>query len=159
MAKITIATARDVKSLSHICSMQNSLISEHIIAVRFADIDVMGHVNNAVYLTYFEEARIAWFNDLIRGEWNWQTDGIVLARNEIDYIEPVLLNDQLRILTECEHVGTSSLVISYKVYRRKSGEANEQLCSKGKSILVCFDYTKGTKREVPQAWREKLLPH
>jgi acyl-CoA thioester hydrolase len=136
--------------------MQNSRSSEHFIEVRFSDIDAMGHVNNAVYLTYFEQARIAWFNDLIAGEWNWQTDGIVLARNEVDYIEPVTLNDRVRILTQCEHVGKSSLVVSYQVFRLPKGQVNERLCTKGKSILVCFDYNRGEKREVPALWREKL---
>ncbi len=136
--------------------MQNSVISEHFIEVRFSDIDAMGHVNNAVYLNYFEQARIAWFNALIAGEWNWQTDGIVLARNEVDYLEPILLNDRVRILTRCEHVGTSSLIVSYEVFRLPKGESQERLCTKGKSILVCFDYSRGVKREVPALWREKL---
>lgn len=130
--------------------------SSHNVEVRFADIDAMGHVNNAVYLSYFEQARMAWFAELIGGEWNWERDGIVLARNEIDYIEPVLLSDQVRIQTSCIKVGQSSIVLTYEVFRLPAGSSTERLCSKGLSVLVCFDYEKGTKRDVPALWRERL---
>lgn len=136
--------------------MDGKMKSSHTIEVRFADIDAMGHVNNAVYLSYFEQARMAWFAELIGGEWNLERDGIVLARNEIDYIEPVLLSDKVRIETACIKVGSSSLVVAYEVFRLPAGGQTEHLCSKGQSVLVCFDYQKGAKREVPELWRQRL---
>lgn len=136
--------------------MEGKRVASHTVEVRFADIDAMGHVNNAVYLSYFEQARIAWFADLIGGTWNLETDGIVLARNEIDYLEPVLLSDKVRIQTSCIKVGGSSLVLAYEVYRLPLGAIKERMCTRGQSVLVCFDYTSGTKREVPLVWRERL---
>ena len=55
-----------------------------VIPVRFSDIDAMGHVNNAIYLNYFEQARMSFFQESIGKEWDWKKDGIVLGRNEID---------------------------------------------------------------------------
>lgn len=139
--------------------MEGKRISNHSIEVRFADIDVMGHVNNAVYLSYFEQARMAWFSELIGGEWNWESDGIVLARNEIDYLEPVLFSDRVRVQTSCLRLGQSSLVLGYEVYRTPSvGEhaGAERLCTTGQSVLVCFNYATRQKRDVPQLWRERL---
>jgi acyl-CoA thioester hydrolase len=136
--------------------MEGKRVASHAVEVRFADIDAMGHVNNAVYLSYFEQARMAWFADLIGGTWNWETDGIVLARNEIDYLEPVLLSDKVRIQTACIKVGGSSMVLAYEVYRLPLGAHEERLCTRGQSVLVCFDYTSGKNREVPQVWRERL---
>ncbi len=136
--------------------MEGKLISNYRVEVRFGDIDAMGHVNNAVYLSYFEQARMAWFSELIGGEWNWENHGIVLARNEVDYIEPVYLSDQVRIQTSCVKVGASSLVLTYEIFRQPKSGGEERLCSKGLSVLVCFDYAKGEKRPVPELWRERL---
>ena len=90
---------------------------EHEIEVRFRDIDSMGHVNNAVYLSYFEQARMAWFKKLVGSEWNWIDAGILVARHEIDYKSPVSLNDNITISTWCESMGTSSLVMAYEIIK------------------------------------------
>lgn len=64
------------------------------IQVRFADIDVMGHVNNAVYLSYFEMARVLIFSKLLGADWDWNQYGVLLRKNEIEYLKPVTLNEQ-----------------------------------------------------------------
>lgn len=133
------------------------LKSVHQQEIRFGDIDVMGHVNNAVYLSYFEQARMSWFKQLIDGVWDWEKDGIVLARNEVDYLMPVLLSDALEIHTSCESIGNSSLTLVYEVFRKAQGQDKWLCCSRGKSVLVCFDYHKREKRGVPESWREKLM--
>lgn len=130
---------------------------EHYIEIRFADIDVMGHVNNAVYLSYFEQARMGFFKELVGAEWNWERDGILLARNEIDYLSPVLLNDRLRIVTQTERIGNTSLTLVYEGFRKAHGAENEEPCVRGKSVLVCFDYHARSKKNVPEAWKTKLL--
>lgn len=129
--------------------------NDHNVEVRFADIDVMGHVNNAVYLSYFEQARMAFFSSLIGNDWDWGKHGVLLARNEVDYLRPVLLNDEVRIRTKCEQVGTTSLVFTYEVFA-KSGNGEEERAARGKSVLVCFDYQMKRKIEVPEFWRERL---
>jgi acyl-CoA thioester hydrolase len=125
------------------------------INIRFADIDVMGHVNNAVYLSYFEQARMAYFKDLLKGEWDWNKHGILLARNEIDYKLPVLLHDDLSIHTRVTHIGKKSLTLSYRVDVERAGE--RMVCAEGKSVLVCFDYHENQTIEVPTEWREKMI--
>lgn len=137
--------------------MNETLVVPYQAEVRFGDIDVMGHVNNAIYLSYFEQARMAFFKELIGGEWDWNEAGILLARNEIDYMEPILLSDNVIIKTWCSKVGNSSLVIEYEVFRTPSKSNKERICTKGKSVLVCFDYKKKVKIEVPAAWRERLI--
>jgi YbgC/YbaW family acyl-CoA thioester hydrolase len=72
-------------------------IFETTVEIRFADIDAMGHVNNAVYFSYFEQARMAYFKDRVARIWDWNEDGVIVARNEIDYIYPVFLNDRMKL--------------------------------------------------------------
>ena len=75
------------------------------ITIRFRDTDTMGHVNNAVYLSYFELARMDYFDKMMNSRWDWTKDGIILARNEIDYLAPVFLLDKIYVETEVVHVG------------------------------------------------------
>lgn len=133
------------------------MIKEHKVEVRFADIDAMGHVNNAVYLSYFEQARIALFDDIVGRAWDWEVQGFLLARNEIDYMHPVFLTDDVRIKIFCDNIGNSSLTLSYEVYRKGLKDESHSLCTKGKSIMVCFDYHKQQKIAVPEVWRKKLI--
>lgn len=129
--------------------------SKCTIEVRFADIDAMGHVNNAIYLSYFEQARMHFFAELIGGEWDWSKDGIVLGRNEVDYRHPVFLNDRVEVETRCEAVGDKSMTVSYEVYSYGRSD-KKTLCATGRSVLVGFDYERGVTCRIPDRWRQQL---
>ncbi len=124
------------------------------IEIRFADIDVMGHVNNAIYLNYFEQARMQFFKDLIGGNWDWVKSGILLARNEIDYKLPVKLHDNIVVKTTCDHIGTKSVTLAFAVVRKET--TDNVICAQGKCVMVCFDYTTQQTIAVPDLWREKF---
>ncbi|MFZ5553901.1 MAG: acyl-CoA thioesterase [Bacteroidota bacterium] len=124
------------------------------IEIRFVDIDVMGHVNNAVYLNYFEQARMHFFAAAIGKQWDWINSGILLARNEIDYVSPTVLMDELHIETSCTRIGNKSMDFEYVAYVMSGNERVVRV--KGKSIIVCYDYMKKQTIEVPEMWREKL---
>ncbi|MFN0032523.1 MAG: acyl-CoA thioesterase [Flavobacteriales bacterium] len=118
--------------------------------IRFADIDAMGHVNNAVYFSYFEQARIHTFRQLVGLHWDWNADGLLVARNEIDYKRPLFLNDQVEIVTRCTVIGQKSFTITYQVNR------GDELCASGTSVLVCYNHREHHTQQVPQAWRDAL---
>ena len=75
------------------------------IQIRFVDIDQLGHVNNAVYLTYLEVSRVPYFNSIV-GKIDWLRRGIILAKAEVDYKTPILLNDQIKVKTWCSRIGS-----------------------------------------------------
>jgi acyl-CoA thioester hydrolase len=119
--------------------------------IRFADIDAMGHVNNAVYLSYFEQARIHFFSQILDTKWDWKRQGILVAKNEINYKLPVVLKDRIEIHVTCSHIGTKSFTLTYELRR------GEELCTTGSSVLVCFDHNSQRPAVIPQEWREKLF--
>src|SRR5258708_36468238 len=63
------------------------------IAIRFSDIDNVGHVNNAIYLTYFEVARINYWREVVN--WNLSENGIIVGRSEVNYFKKIKLDDQI----------------------------------------------------------------
>ncbi|MCC5923654.1 MAG: acyl-CoA thioesterase [Crocinitomicaceae bacterium] len=120
------------------------------IQVRFADCDVMGHVNNAVYLSYFEQARMHYFKFLVDKDWDWKKDGTILARNEINYRKPILLHDEPQIHVGLKEIGGKSFTLNYQIF------VGGEVCADGKSTLVCFDYYLGKTVEVPAKLRQAL---
>jgi acyl-CoA thioester hydrolase len=120
------------------------------IQVRFSDIDVMGHVNNAVYLNYFETARMHYFHQLLGIDWDWTTDGIILLRNEIDYVKSVLLTHSPMIKIAVEKIGGKSFALSYEL------TVDDVVYTRGKSTMVCFNYKQQSTVEIPEILRSKL---
>ena len=127
------------------------MISPAKIQVRFADLDVMGHVNNSIYLSYFEMTRVHYFKQLVGSDWDWRKEGVLLVRNEIDYLKPILLNDEPVIYMSLEKIGEKSISLLYEI------KVNGEIYTKGKSILVCFNAEEGKTIPVPSAMSEALI--
>ncbi len=124
------------------------------IQIRFADLDMAHHVHNAVYLHWFELARMALLRSFIPQGHDWKKQGLILARNEVDYRVPIHLQDTVEAECWCSTIGNKSFDLSYAV-RRVSGD-RPVVCTEGRSVLVCFDYVKGTSISLPSEWRVAL---
>lgn len=112
------------------------------IQVRFADCDMMGHVNNAVYLSYFEQARLHYFAQLVGQEWDYQKQGTLLVKNEIVYLKPILLHEHPEIFVHLENIGEKSFTFGYSV------KVDDEVRTTGSSKLVCFDFQKQSSVKV-----------
>lgn len=124
------------------------------IQVRFKDVDKMGHVNNAVHLTFFELARMSYFREVVGEKIDWNRQGVILARNEVDYKAPILLEDEVWIQIRTRRFGNSSITMEYLVWRRNG--ALTEIAASGSSVLVCFDYETNRSMPVPALWKEKV---
>lgn len=123
------------------------------IQIRFSDIDWMGHVNNAVYLNYIEKARIDFFKTAAL-KIDWKKVGIILARTEINYKMPALLEDDLYVKTWCSRTGTKSFDLSFLIYKKLKAETIE--IANGLTVLVCYDYSTSQSVDLPQEWKDWL---
>jgi acyl-CoA thioester hydrolase len=121
----------------------------HVERVRFRDLDPMGHVNNAVFLTYLEQARVALFSEL-GAVTTLEEMNMIVARVEIDFKAPVRLGQEVEIAVKPGRFGTKSFDLEYEL--RVEGE----LVSQAKSVQVAYDYDRREPVSVPDEWREKL---
>ncbi|MAI22656.1 MAG: thioesterase [Crocinitomicaceae bacterium] len=119
--------------------------------IRFVDIDAAGIVNNATYFNYFEQSRISFFEPLLGKKWDWNAAGMVVARHEIDYRVPILFNDDVRIVTWIEHVGTKSMTAAYEVFKKKQG--SWVLAAQAKTVLVSYNHSEGK----PAPWAADVI--
>lgn len=128
------------------------------IEVRFADLDVLGHLNNAKYLTYAEQGRILYVQQVCHWEGDWQSLGMILARTEIDYRLPIAFGESVVMYVRCSRIGGKSFDLEYRMTRQK-GDAAPEIAANIKTVMVCYDYIKASSIPVPQGWREAMLAY
>jgi acyl-CoA thioester hydrolase len=118
----------------------------HRETVRFRDLDGMGHVNNADFSTYLEQARLAWFgtSDTL------PLSDVILARTEIDFRSPVAVGETVEIGVRASRLGTKSFELEYEL------QAGGRLVAEAKSVLVGYDYSRGESSTIPERWRRRL---
>lgn len=117
----------------------------HRQSVRFRDLDSLAHVNNAVFLTYLEEARIAYLLPL-----GAEVANMILARVEIDFRAPLRMGDEIEVGVRPSTVGSKSFELEYEVH------SGDTVAAEAKTVIVSYDYASGRSVELPQAWREAL---
>jgi acyl-CoA thioester hydrolase len=121
------------------------------IEVRFKDVDAMGHVNNAVYFTYFENARIAYWKALGLSRPKGEV-AYVLARAECDFRSPTTLEDEPICHVRVGAFGRSSFTFEYLLRDRRSGRT----VAEGRTVQVVFDYAAKAVRLLDDGLKEAI---
>lgn len=123
--------------------------------VRFRDIDAFGHVNNAVFFSYVEQARIRYLLDVLMPEEPFDRLPLILARVELDFRSPIFFGDDVTVETRVDHIGRSSVAMSHRV----TAGADGRLVGDVQTVLVTYDYETSAPIPVPAVWRERLAAH
>ena len=118
---------------------------------RFRDTDGMGHVNNAVFFTYCEEARGAYFRE-VAGIENYRRVFFILARATCDFRSPILSGEEFAIGVRMERMGGKSFDMSYRAESRQDG----RLLAEATSIQVAYDYEANRSMAVPEEFRRQV---
>lgn len=126
------------------------MLDSYKLQVRFSDCDMMQHVNNAIYLNYFEEARIHYFRQVLGVDWDWNKTGVILRKNELEYLKPVFLHEPVEIFVYLKHIGEKSFTLSYEV------KVLQEVRTTGTSVLVCYDSVNKVSIPIPHRMKEAL---
>ncbi len=128
--------------------------SIHEERVRFGDLDAMRHLNNVVFLRYFETARIAFLRELAPDHDPSNTEastfGLIFAECQIFYRAPVLFDEVVAIHCSAEDVRRSSFRVPFRML------VADRLVAEGYGVLVGFDYAAQKASPLPDALRERL---
>jgi acyl-CoA thioester hydrolase len=122
----------------------------HAQEVTFRDLDVFGHVNNAVYLTYIENARLGYLREVLGVE-SLEDLLVILAKVRIDFRSRASLGEVLEIGARVSRIGTKSFDVDHDV---RGPDA--RLVAVASTTLVTFDYRGDTTMPVPDLWRERI---
>jgi acyl-CoA thioester hydrolase len=130
---------------------KSSFTVVHPIRPRFRDTDAMGHINNAVYVTYLEVARQVYWETLDHVD-DYRRVPFILAHVTIDFRSEALVKEALEIGIRCEWIGGRSFAYAYQIWE----PASERLVVEATTVQVCYDYATKISMPMPEELRRKL---
>jgi acyl-CoA thioester hydrolase len=120
------------------------------IAIRWGDMDAMGHVNNTVYFRFMEQARIGWFDALVPQGEAWRSTGIVIANASCNFKRPINYPGTVEVKLLVGPPGGSSVPTYYEL------RVDEELHADGEATVVFIDMQMQKPIRIPQNIREAL---
>ena len=132
--------------------MHSNKVFSTNIEVRFRDLDAIGHVNNAVFFTYFEEGRKQ-FSKKVFEVSDVSDFNFIMAHIRCDFIRPIRLNDRVILHMWVKDIGTKSFSFEYRIVDFSD---ETKIYAAGESTQVCYDYDKNRSIEVPVKMRERI---
>ncbi len=133
---------------------KGKLIYSCDIAVRWGDMDAYGHVNNAMYMRYLEEARVQLLAEMGASMDGGGTDPVVINVG-CTFFQPVVYPDTLKINCYVKDPGRSSFMTLYEVFSASNPESS---VSEGYAKVVWMDHHSGKSVPLPDAIRTKIIP-
>lgn len=126
----------------------------HPIEVRYGDLDPQGHLNNAKYLTFFEQARIRYFVELglFRPGDSFLDIGVIMAEASVTFHAPVEYGTPVKVGVHTSRLGNKSMRVEQQIVHTE----NDEILASGYIILVAYDYHKGKTTPIPAEMRETI---
>ncbi len=122
------------------------------IQIRFADVDMLRHVNNVNLQHYYDLAKNHHFTELTGVRPGYSSKGLITAATDSSYLGQTRVDDDIFVETRVEKVGNKSITLFQRIIARPSGEVR----SDSRSVMVAYDFERQTSIPVPDEWREKL---
>ena len=119
------------------------------IKVRFRDVDALGHVNNAVYFTYMEQARIEYLAELDLLTPDAAAPGFIIAEASCQFKAPIRMGSIIDVKVRVSQLGNSSFIMEYQLDDQASG----QVMATGRTVNVAFDYAASRSVPLRPDWR------
>lgn len=120
--------------------------------IRFNDIDILGHLNNTVYFSFFDTGKAYFFESIMKSRMDWQRVESVIANIDCAYVSPVYFGDSIEVRTRCTGIYDKSFKIQQVIVDKNSGE----LKAAAETIMVSFNPDTKQSMEIPTLWREAL---
>lgn len=121
------------------------------IQLRFNDIDKFGHVNNAVYFTFYDLGKTEYFSSVCPHV-DWEKDAIVVVHIEADFVSQILASDQIAVQTAVSEIGTKSFHLIQQVIDTQTKEIK---CT-CRSVMVTFDLEEHQSKPLTEEWIDSI---
>lgn len=132
----------DAASFSHRLPLQ----------IRFNDVDVLGHVNNTVYMAFYDTGKAHFMMDLLGRKIDWQDVDTVVANIDCAFVAPIFFGEEIEVLTKCIGVHDKSFRLLQMLRESRTGEI-KSVCE---TVMVSFDPHTQKAMPLSDEWREKL---
>lgn len=122
------------------------------VQLRFNDTDALGHVNNSVYLSFYDLGKTAYFEAIQKGKMIQKDVDIVVAHIDVDFISPVFLSDEIAVQTRVESIGNKSFSLKQRIVDLNSGQ-EKCIC---RTVMVGFDFQNNCTKPISEKWRHSI---
>ena len=123
------------------------------IKVRFRDLDAFGHVNNAVYFTFMEMARVEYFRQIGLLKNDFPSPFFIIAEATCQFKAPIEMDTPLQVQVRVSRLGNSSFDMEYRFVDEASGA----VLATGRTVQVTFDYAANRSVPLPDEWRAAIV--
>lgn len=126
----------------------------HPIEIRYGDLDPQGHVNNAKFLTYFEQTRVQYLIHLglFSKDQSFLEVGIILAEAKVTFHAPLRFGTEAQVGARTTRLGNKSFHMSYILQENRE----EEPLAEGSAVLVTYDYLAHKTIAIPEDWRDAI---
>jgi len=122
--------------------------------VPYCDMDMLQHVNHASYIVWVETARCVYFDEVLQ-EPIHGANGMILARLQFDYEQPLDYREEVAVGCRIARVGRKSFDFAYEIW----SETRQLRAAHGVSSMVAYDYQAQESIVVPERWRERIAAY
>ncbi len=122
------------------------------VQMRFNDMDMLGHLNNSMYFSYFDIGKAEYFNTVRGGRSHWSKIDVVLANVNCDFIAPIYFTESIVVKTQVECLHDKSFNVLQTLVNEDTGDV-KAFC---RSIMVGFDVATGKSAPLSQEWRDAI---
>lgn len=120
--------------------------------IRFSDVDVLGHVNNTVYMTFYDTGKAHYFTHILGRRIDWRHVETVIANVDCAFVNPIFFGEDIEVLTRVESISEKS----FRLLQVICTSDRRQVKSACETVMVAFDAATSTSLPLPDAWREAL---
>jgi acyl-CoA thioester hydrolase len=124
------------------------------IQVRFSDVDMMGHVSNTVYQTYYDSGKVDYFDRVIP-DMDFISIGVVGASVKIEYLKPIYMKTRILVETRITVLGHKSLTMEHCLVDEQTNE----VLSTCTVVMVCYSIKEQKSIVIPEVWRKNILEY
>lgn len=119
---------------------------------RFTDYDMLGHMNNNVYMSFMDMAKIYYFEDVMGGDIDWRKPGVVVVNANIDYFAPVMPGESIEVYTRVCHIGEKSITLEQRIVESATLETK---CL-ARTVMAGFDPATNQSVAIDDHWRSSI---
>jgi len=120
--------------------------------MRFSDIDMVGHMNNSVYITFFDMAKTRYFMDVRPGAVDWFNITLVIVNVNCDFYEPTYFTDSVTVYTRATRISSRSVTVEQRIVDDATGRTKSRCVT----VLAGFDPATATGIPIEEVWIEAL---
>ena len=122
------------------------------VQMRFTDIDVFGHVNNNVYLQYFDLGKLEYINASLGSLFDPREKALVVANLNCDFYYPTVYGEEIEVITRVDAIGTHSINLEQRVVTTDRQQV-KCIC---RTVMVGYDVRQGSAMEIPAEWHARI---